>query len=180
MTPIYTIPELQNAISSAAKGYCEYCRSLTDEEFFGQPPEGKWSPAQQTRHLITSTRMAGLALRLPKFMVRIIAGKPNRPSRTYDELVNRYRTKLAEGGKASGRYVPKPISPGIGKEKLIGKFESAMDRFADQTGNQEEKSIDSYLAPHPLLGKISLRELIFFTIHHTDHHLENVSRMLAG
>jgi hypothetical protein len=30
--------------------------------------------------------------------------------------------------------------------------------------------LDHFIAPHPLLGKITLRELCYFTIYHTLHH----------
>jgi len=37
--------------------------------------------------------------------------------------------------------------------------------------NWTDEKLDNYLAPHPLLGKLTLRELIYFTIYHTEHHL---------
>jgi hypothetical protein len=38
-------------------------------------------------------------------------------------------------------------------------------------GQWSEKNLDAYLLPHPLLGKITVREMLFFTTFHTDHHL---------
>ena len=32
--------------------------------------------------------------------------------------------------------------------------------------------LDKYVLPHPLLGKVTLREMLYFTIHHNEHHLE--------
>jgi hypothetical protein len=40
--------------------------------------------------------------------------------------------------------------------------------------NCKEAQLDQYLVPHPLLGKITLRELGYFTIYHTQHHLRNL------
>ncbi len=106
----------------------DYCTTLSDEQFFYQP-ENKWSAALQVKHLTTSTNMARLALVLPRFMVKLIGGKSNRASRTYEELVNRYHQKLEQGGKASGRYIPKPIDPSYGKTRLLSKFGRSMHRF---------------------------------------------------
>ena len=52
-------------------------------------------------------------------MVRFYTGKPNRPSRSYDELVAKYKLKLEQGGRASGRFVAKPVSSNKGKEKIL-------------------------------------------------------------
>lgn len=42
----------------------------------------------------------------------------------------------------------------------------------------EDAALDQYLAPHPLLGKITLRELGYFTIYHTEHHLAIIKERL--
>lgn len=177
MNSTLTIPELLAGFAKAEQAFTQYCRQLPDEQFFHQP-ENKWSAAQQVKHLATSTNMAKLAFTLPLFMVKMIGGKSNRPSRSFDELVTKYNTKLAEGGKASGRYIPKPIPASYGKEKLLSRFSKAMSRTAKAIGaNRSEKELDEYVAPHPLLGKITLRELCYFTIHHAWHHLENIRHL---
>ena len=33
-----------------------------------------------------------------------------------------------------------------------------------------EKQLDHFLLPHPLLGKITLREMLFFSAYHIQHH----------
>lgn len=118
--------------------------------------------------------MAGLAFRLPRFIVRIVGGKPNRPSRSYDELVERYRKKLSAGGRASGPYIPKPVAASRGKQKLLDQLGTAMHRMGLALNRHTEASLDNYLAPHPLLGKITLRELVYFTIYHCYHHLAGI------
>ena len=49
-------------------------------------------------------------------------------------------------------------------------------------GNIEKKwsdaKLDKYIAPHPLLGKITLRELAYFTIYHIQHHLSIIRKRL--
>lgn len=169
-----TLEEITGQLTEAANELALYCSSLTDEQFFYQP-EHKWSAAQQVKHLITATRSAGLAFTLPKFLVRWVGGKPNRSSRTYEELVAKYNLKLQQGGRASARYVPKPVPASYGKEKLLDKFSSVMNKMGRSIKNNwKEQQPDAYIAPHPLLGKITLRELAYFTIHHTHHHLQSI------
>jgi hypothetical protein len=42
-----------------------------------------------------------------------------------------------------------------------------------------EESLDQLQLPHPLLGKIIIREMLFFTLYHHGHHVEVVKRHLA-
>jgi len=177
MTGSLSIAEIKYRLGKAAGDFTTHCSALSDEHFFYHPGE-KWSAAQQVKHLVTATDTARLAFTLPKFMLRMAGGKPNRPSRTYDELVAKYKLKLEQGGRASGRYIPKPILPAYGKEKLLASFTKSMRRFAEALQkNWNEPQPDQYIVPHPLLGKVTLRELCYFTIHHTYHHLESIQKM---
>jgi hypothetical protein len=174
-----SIEQINTQLVMAAGELVVYCRSLTEEQFFYQPVS-KWSPAQQVKHLVTATRTATIALTLPKFIIRLIGGKPNRNSKSYNELIAKYKLKLEQGGRASGRYIPKPIPESYGKEKLLGQFLQSMHGFADAlVRNWKEPLPDHYLAPHPLLGRITLRELCYFTIYHTYHHLASIQKIVT-
>lgn len=173
------IPEIAQRLQEAAGGLTGYCNHLTNDSFFYQPGK-KWSAAQQVRHLITATNTARLALVLPKFILRGVAGTPNRTSRSYDDLVARYKLKLSQGGRAGKRYVPAPVPASYGKEKLLRAFTKAMHRFATALQRKwSEQQPDQYIAPHPLLGKVTVRELCYFTIYHTWHHLLSIQALAA-
>ena len=36
--------------------------------------------------------------------------------------------------------------------------------------------LDAVLLPHPLLGKLTVREMLFFTVYHVQHHRALVER----
>lgn len=155
-----------------------YCSTLSEVDFFYQP-DNKWSPAQQVRHLTIATKTSLLAFTLPKFIVRWVGGKPNRPSRTYDELVAKYKLKLEQGGKSTKRYIPKPISADIGKEPLLNAFHAAMKKMSTALHNKwKEDEPEKYIVGHPLLGRITVRELGYFNIYHTLHHLESIRKIV--
>jgi uncharacterized damage-inducible protein DinB len=93
--------------------------------------------------------------------------------------VNKYKMKLQQGGRASGRFIPKMISPQTGKENLLRSFAASMTKLNTAIEKKwTDPQLDQYIAPHPLLGKITLRELAFFTIYHTQHHLSIINERL--
>ena len=160
--------------------FSETCNSM-DEALLFKKPDDKWSAAENIQHLIISTKMTALAYRLPKFIVRLIGGKPNRQSRSYEALKEKYYKKLADGGRASGVFVPKPIEIKYGKQKLMDNWQKATSAFMlALSKNRTEEDLDNYLAKHPLLGRITLRELCYFTIFHTEHHLEAIHKISAN
>ncbi len=144
--------------------------------FFKQPAENKWSIAENVQHLIIATNITALAYTLPSFIVRWVGGIPNRKSRTYEELVEKYKYKLSQGGRATGRFVPKEIKQS--KTELISRWNNATAKFMAALKNKTtEDKLDNYLARHPLLGRITLRELCYFTIYHTEHHLNIINNI---
>ena len=147
---------------------------------FFDKPTTKWSIAENVQHLIISTNITTLAFSLPHFLVRFIGGKPNRSSKTYEELVTKYKNKLAAGGAASGRFIPKPIKINFGKEKLLNNWKNTTQKYITALqNNRTENDLDNYLVKHPLLGRITLRELCYFTIYHTEHHLNIISSVVT-
>lgn len=168
--PIEDKPQIIFALNEKIDAFNNYIEPLSKEQFEATP-NGKWSAAQNLDHLIRSIKPLQLAYRLPKFALLILFGKTNRPSRTYDELVTKYKTKLTAGGKASGPFIP-PFISFEKKEVLIRKYREHKQKLIAKIEKQEEKDLDTYILPHPLLGKVTLREMLFFTIHHNEHHLE--------
>jgi hypothetical protein len=147
--------------------------SLSEEQFLQAEP-GKWSPGQQLDHLVRSVAPLEQALNLPKFIPRMLFGKVNRPSRSYDEVVARYQDKLAQGGKASGKYVPAAVTVAQ-RDALIDKLNDLVEKLSRSLGPFTEQDLDTILLPHPLLGKLTLREMLYFTIYHVQHHHQGIS-----
>ncbi len=156
--------------------FVAYLRRLSDAEFCFAPTD-KWSAAQQLDHIVKSVSPVNMAMGLPKFILGWKFGKANRPSKTYDELINKYNRKLLDGGKASARFVPATIGPEQ-KEKLIIRLIAVVNTLAKRTGAYPEEALDQYILPHPLLGKLTLREMLYFTAHHVSHHKALVEKGL--
>jgi len=146
-----------------------------DETAFERAPEGKWNAGQQLDHLLRSIQPLNLAYRLPSFVLKMMFGVTNRPSKSYEGLVEKYKSRLAAGGGATGRFIPKPI-PFSEKRKLIDQYAKQKQKLITKIESYDENALDHYILPHPLLGKLTLREMLFFTIYHNIHHLQLIRK----
>jgi hypothetical protein len=164
--------ELQQKLKESHVHFIGTVNRVADADFTKSVNQ-KWTAGQQLDHIIKSITPVNMAFALPAFALKISFGKANRPSRTYDQLVEKYQGKLSAGGRAPGRFVPAFISvsqraPLISKlEKLVGSLSARIEGFT-------EEQLDLLILPHPLLGKLTLREMIYFTIYHAGHHEKQV------
>lgn len=169
-----SIAEICQLLDKNFAAFASQVAKMPDSKF-EENPQGKWSVGQHLAHLIESVAPIYQAFILPKFILAWVFGKANRPSRTYTELVQRYTDKLAQGGVATGRFVPKTIVLSQ-KNKLLSDYEKHKNCLIKHLQHFSENDLDTLIAPHPLLGKITLRELMYFTIYHTEHHLKLIAK----
>jgi hypothetical protein len=165
-----TKEELISAFKEASSTLHDFIRDQPQDVFEFQPG-GKWSAGQHLDHMIRSVKPLNLAYRMPRLGLQILFGKPNRPARNYKELTDRYNLKLAGGAVATGAFVP-PTIKFHQKQKLLKNFARQNEKLCSALFACKEDNLDKYLLPHPLLGKITLREMMFFTIYHNQHHLD--------
>lgn len=145
------------------------CIERLPAEEFNKSQNGKWTAGQQLEHIYLSVKPVNLAFKLPAFLLKLIWGKANRASRSYDELIERYHAKLANGSTATGPFVPKLVDQKKG-QKLASTLKNEVAQLCKSIEKLSEENLDYYILPHPLLGKLTLREMLFFTIYHVKHH----------
>jgi hypothetical protein len=168
---------IQEQLSVNAAAFIKFIDKQTESEFINAP-NGKWSVGQNVDHLIKSLSPVNLALTLPGFSLKLLFGKPNRKPRNNQELIERYLQKLAAGGRASGRFIP-PVVTWADKQKRLGTFKRESDKMINRLSRWGEDQLDQHLLPHPLLGKLTLREMLFFSAYHIKHHLELLQQRKA-
>jgi len=170
--------DITSSLVSNHRSFTDYIVTVTDDRFVLSQND-KWTPAQHLDHMVRSVRPVVLAFMLPKLILGLLFGKSNRPSRTYEEVVLKYTQKLAEGARASGVFIPPPVPLGK-RNELIQKLNAAASKLATQVSGISEKDLDTYLLPHPVLGKMTLREMIYFTMYHVEHHHKNLKKELEN
>jgi hypothetical protein len=171
-----TRSQLLDALSLVHRRATEFWDSLSIEYFFA-PYHEKWSPAENVLHLNKSTRPVVLAMRLPLMIPRLLFGIQSGSSRSYDQIRSMYQEVLTRGGQA-GSYAPKrqgyPSDPPSVRDKIMQDWNLIWQRLIQVTHRWDDRSLDRIRLPHPLLGKMTVREMLYFTLYHHQHHLEIV------
>jgi hypothetical protein len=158
------------------QSFINYVLSLSEVDFV-KSENGKWTAGQQLDHLYRSAKPLVLAFSLPPFIVKLLFGKANRPSKTYEEIVQKYEGTLANGAKASGSFVPKTITFEQ-RMSLAHSLQLVVQKIASKVANFNEQQLDEVVFPHPLLGKLTAREMLYFTIYHVALHQKITQRNL--
>ncbi|CAN5389725.1 DinB family protein [soil metagenome] len=161
-----TKSELQERLTTNHNSFTGFISTLSDILVNHSMP-GKWTPIQQLSHIEKSVSPVKLAFSLPKFLLSLLFGKANRPSATYEELISKYKGKLAAGGKSTTRFLP---DTSCNRNDLHSALDRHVKVLCERIDRFTEEELDKFILPHPLLGKVTLREMIYFTIYHVEHH----------
>ena len=148
--------------------------NVKNPDFWTTHPEGKWTAGQHVIHLVQSNKPLLRALKLPSFVLKWRFGDCNRDPRSYDAVVQRYKEKLSSVGQGvlSPFSAKMPDSPASDAQKWRKELEKLTDQINSTTTKLNDKNMDQLLLPHPLMGKMTLREILMWNAYHTEHHLQ--------
>jgi len=173
MTVLSTKSELVTGLQNANQLVTKWFQEIPPENFFMRQAE-VWSASDNLDHLIKSHKPITKALRLPKITLQAMFGGPEKSSMTYEELCKIYQDEIAKGARASGRYLPDQQDPlenaEAKKKELLDQWTKASSELVSIAEKWNESELDGYLLPHPLIGKLTIREMLFFTIYHNLRH----------
>jgi hypothetical protein len=176
--------ELIAALGDAEREVSTFFGALSAADFI-TPPGEAWSPAEHLRHLNRSVSAVARGFGMPRWLLRIRFGRARQPSRRFAGLRDDYRARLAAGGRASGEYVPKredtpPGEVDAYRERILARWADANQRLRAGLARWSEADLDRIRLPHPLLGWLTAREMLFFTLYHDRHHVEAARRRLPA
>lgn len=169
--------EIFDKLETNHSQFISYLDALSEADFEFAFSD-KWSAGQQLKHIVLSVKPLAQGFILPRFLLKVIFWQANRPSKSYEALVRKYDEKLQFGGRASGAFLPKVVSFSE-KEKLFGTLRAYLKSIKNNLANYTEAELDLMILPHPLLGKITVREMLYFTAHHVTHHQQLTQHYLS-
>lgn len=160
--------------------YIKYIDELSKENY-EYSYQGKWNAGQHLDHIFKSVAVLSKALGYPKWLLKYKFGKANRPSRTKDALESRYNEKLkgVKGTPTPSRFQPNEI-PYSEKENAFQKLKNEVDKLNKKANKYSKKNLETCILPHPLLGKLTITEMLYFTSIHVVHHQELIKKSLIN
>jgi len=154
------------------------------DEFFTRP-QNKWSAADHLRHLTKTAKRITYAFKMPRFVLATKFGKPDRKSKQYIDVKEFYQRALQRGAQA-GDYSPDYFEiPATQSEaeafqrKTTAAWKKAGSKLIKTADRWSNYQLDKYQLPHPIMGNLTLREILFFTIYHNMHHLNSAQQNIA-
>ena len=134
-------------------------------------PDNKWTVGQQILHLVNSLHALNKALSYPRFFLKYKFGLCNREPRNYKTIVNKYEEKLLKNtdrARVFNQNLKKPLNRE--RQTLLNKLQLQNKKLQYKTKKLKDKYLDFLVIPHPLMGKMTIREIVMWTAHHTEHH----------
>ncbi len=156
--------------------FISHIDALTEKEFEFSNDQ-KWTAGQELDHIVKSTLPIALVLNNKTF-IKSKFGTIDRSLLSYGELVDKYHDALKNGGKAMGQFIPDPVC-WAKKAKLKNQLIGIVENISTYLDLYSEDELKALILPHPLLGALTIQEMMFFAIYHVGHHLENSLKNLG-
>jgi DinB superfamily len=165
-----------NLLNENYSSFVNYINQLTPAEYMFSY-QLKWTAAHQLQHIILCVKPLVQVFSLDKMVIEKQFGITDRQNLTYEILLSQYLKKLQEGGKAPVQFLPE-IALQNEQQNIT---ESLLQLVKDLCLNIEtftENELDTLLIPHPLLGNLTFREMLYNAIYHVTHHQQQAEENL--
>jgi superfamily I DNA/RNA helicase len=164
-------------ISDYQKAVDEFIQTLakfTQEEINTVPFQGSWTAGQVARHIIKG--IGGMPDLLMYGEVRVTERAPDANVKQLDDVFLNFEKKL----KSPDFVLPENIT--YNKEELVNSLKDIKQKTVE-AAKGKDFSLTSYAFEMPVMGFMTLYELLHFSQIHTIRHnrqLKNIHEKLAG
>lgn len=152
----------------------DYINQL-DEQQFTSGFNSKWTAGQHLKHILLTIvpfpgALASKTVLLEKF------GVVDRPTWNYETVLENYaKTSL----KAPDQFLPGDEITPDAKGELNAELLEVLENIHSELNKYTEEELDTLVLPHPLLGKLTIREMFYLMGYHPLHHQKQLESMLA-
>ena len=164
--------EIVEALEAAHEAALDYWSQYELTTFFS-PMGEHWPASDHLRHLTRSMTPLLPVLRVPRLALRVAFGSPEQPSRSIEAIGTLYAAALRSGATA-GRYTPRPDGSAhdqIRRDSIMDAHSETLRGLTQAMERWSEAQLDTHQLPHPLLGRLTVREMMLFTLLHNRHHV---------
>jgi len=182
MTELYAKTDIAARLRNVQTAVNDTVAAMTPEQFERVTGE-EWSAADYLKHLILSVKPFARVVSMPLDRLRDMFGEPDRSSMTYEAFVVLYHRRLGEGMRAELVPTVTPVEYRLPPEMtdlkatLLTAWNEGNDRLTAALDTLDEQTLDAYQLPHPAVGLVTLREMLYFTAYHNKMHWNDIKRV---
>lgn len=175
MTEPQTKTDLIARLAVVHRGVIDSLNAMSQAQF-DNGTDAVWPPSGYLKHLILSNKPVVRALGLPKEKLEETFGLAPQASQTFGQVVEIYTARIASGVRAEDNPQVTPMvyrfPEGVEdvKTHLTEVWDTANQNLFKVLETWSDADLDRYQLPHPVLGLITVREMLFFTLHHNTVH----------
>ena len=168
---------LKNNLISATETCLTLATSVPDTAFFDNS-NGKWSIAENLMHLdVSAKRLAG-AMSLSKADLIAKFGTATKPSRAYEDIPTIYYATANQRAIVAPPAFSALQTAETTRTSVVEGYSKAHAFLVAALANFTDEELEKCQIPHPLLGLLTVREMIYFTVFHIGHHQKAVDRIV--
>ena len=177
---MYSKPELIAALETQKLEIPAFLSSIPSEQFFDGSSE-RWCVGHHVQHITSAVNRVAQGLlsagALPK-------REPATASRDFATMRETYLETLRNTPFETLRQLGSRVTLeerqdlDAYKTQLISSFTSAIENFNVALEGFDEANLEQLGMPHPVMGLLSSREMVFFTVFHNTHHQNGIQKLL--
>lgn len=166
-----TLPTRLAAYEQAAAEFRSRAERVTSDAWDRPRREGKWSPAQETEHIVLSHELFLAQLGSGPEM-RVIATGWRRFALRWLVLPYILRTGRFPRGARAPRE-SRPVATGAAREALFARLDRAV-RGVIESVRRDDGAASRRRLRHPYFGMMSVIQVVQLSTVHTRHHAANM------
>jgi hypothetical protein len=176
MNPAMTQSELVQALEVRHQEVGDYFLSLSEATFLADTAP-KWNPAQHLIHLTRANSRIAQGFQARDALPNNDSGQ----AKSYEVVRETYIAALQQAPsellEKNGAAVQ--VEANSSQQQILEAYRQAAIGLRQAIQTWTEADLDAKAMPHPLLGLLSVREMLEFALYHDLHHLEGVRKTLG-
>ncbi len=179
---MYNKPELIAALETQKLEIPAYLSNIPNAQFFDGSSE-RWSVGYHVQHITSAVNRVAGGLMNPDALPK---REPATPSRDFTTMHQTYLETLRNTPSETLRQLGSRVTleefenSDEYKTKLISSFVNAIENFNTALEHFDEANLENLGMPHPVMGLLSSREMVFFIVFHNTHHQNGIAKLLQN
>jgi hypothetical protein len=165
-----SLMDIHQALSAQQVQVRSHFNALSESEFFAHEAE-RWSPAQHVAHLTVVCRNVTRGLQSKDRLPDV-----DHSSRDYETIRQTYLNALAQAPASIIGNNPfiTALPDHATQAQVIRDYALASDALLSALTHWNDSELDSKGMKHPLIGTLSVREMLHFVRYHERHHMVGI------